>query len=87
MLEEAFLTLDHVSHVALEGLAFCSGRATAVEIQGGHHIALRDCHFYNLGSSGVNAVDTTETLLDSCSFANMGDGGITISAASIPDHI
>ena len=79
MLEEAFLTLDHVSHVALEGLAFCSGRATAVEIQGGHHIALRDCHFYNLGSSGVNAVDTTETLLDSCSFANMGDGGITIS--------
>ncbi|MFQ9801656.1 MAG: right-handed parallel beta-helix repeat-containing protein [Clostridia bacterium] len=35
--------------------------------------------FYNLGSSGVNAVDTTETLLDSCSFANMGDGGITIS--------
>ena len=78
MLEEAFLSAKDTSHITLEGMDFCSGRATAVEFFDSSPITLRDCHFYNLGSSGVNVQNGLHVLIDSCSFASMGDGGIEL---------
>ena len=79
MLETPFLSLQNVSHVTLSGLAFRSGRATAVEMKDCTDITMEGCEFAGLGSQGVMAKNMRRTTIDSCRFSGMGDGGIWMS--------
>lgn len=90
ILEAPFLSLSHVNHVSIVGLAFRSGRATAFEMNDCTDVTVKDCHFSSLGSQGLIARNMIDTTIDSCSFSDMGDGGIWLSGGDrktlLPSH-
>ena len=55
LLGEAFIKLDNISDVEIQGISFCNSRAMGVELGGVFDIEIKKCKFFNLGLQGVKS--------------------------------
>ncbi|GBC94525.1 hypothetical protein HRbin16_00309 [bacterium HR16] len=77
--ETPLATLQGVSHVKIQGVAFEVCRGTGVEVRGGSRVAIAGCNFRNVGTVGVIIEGGSEHKVVSCDFMDLGDGGVQVS--------
>ena len=80
--EPFMLELKDCSFVTFEGLTFVEGRGSAVNIEGGTHILLKDCRIERFGKDGVHITGGTGHGVTGCYLSTFGHGGLKIAGGN-----
>ncbi len=83
LLNEPFLTLNDVSHVAFRGLVFEAGRFHGAVISGGEDVILAGCVFRDIGVYGVRIEGGRNHVVVGCDLEYLGDGGVTMRGGDV----
>jgi hypothetical protein len=78
ILEQPFFTLDTVSHVTLDRLAFTEARGGAVLMRGGDRNLVRGCTMTNLAGEAVRIEGGRAHGVENCEMSGLALGGITL---------
>ncbi|KAB2665838.1 MAG: right-handed parallel beta-helix repeat-containing protein [Verrucomicrobia bacterium] len=79
LLDQPFLRLRDVSHVAFRGLVLEASRANGIEIHGGASNRIEACVLRNLGNGGVVVDGGTGHAVSACEVLDTGDGGVSLT--------
>jgi tetratricopeptide (TPR) repeat protein len=82
-LEEPFLELTDVSHVAFRGLTLEAGRFHGAVISGGEDVTLAGCVLRNLGVSGVRIDGGRNHTVVGCDIEYPGAGGVFMKGGDL----
>ena len=69
--------MRNVSHVAVRGLIFDTGRSTAVDCQGGEDVHIASCEIRNFAGNGVMLNGKNHTV-ESCNIYQVGRAGVLL---------
>jgi len=83
LLNEPFLVLNNVSHVAFRGLIFEAGRFHGAVISGGEDVILAGCVFRDLGVYGVRIEGGRNHVVVGCDIEYVGDGGVYMRGGDV----
>jgi hypothetical protein len=70
------VSMDNVSDVSFEGIAFLHARANGIDAVHSTGIAIRSCILANIGNLAVNFTNCTDSEITNCSISDTGDGGV-----------
>ena len=79
-LDQEFVNMTDVSHVAFSGIQFETNAKSAFLIKGGSDITIQDCQFSKIQDKVISAEDTVRLGVASCQFKNIGGMGVEINS-------
>ncbi|NOY81361.1 MAG: hypothetical protein GXP31_10200 [Kiritimatiellaeota bacterium] len=83
LLNEPFLALNNVSHVAFRGLVFEAGRFHGAVISEGEDVTLAGCVFRNIGVYGVRIEGGRNHTVVGCDLEYLGDGAVYMRGGDV----
>ncbi len=79
--------LYQTSYVTLQGLTVEAARVTGIEVRGGSHNRIAECHVRNIGNIGINVVGGSRHSVKACEVCHTGDGAIRVEGGDAASRI